>query len=406
MDDVGGAELQDRVQYPDMSQRVTQAILQVLSPLAVPNVRATAVHAIVLGFNPAPKRRVTQLHVEVLAYHPPVPPRITQCWANILATRSPSYEFIPMVLEDVFPYDISYDSVGSTRFATDVIVVDSGDDQRVGRWDSPLMEYDVAYGVRTMEQLLKLIQFFRAMRGRLYAFCYQDNIDFTSSIPTAYEARAAPAISMMDQFIATGDGLTYAFQLIKTYNSATQSQIRTITCPQPGTLLVAINGNRVTNWSVGNTTGIVTFYSPYTQTFEGVPITHESGLANATLTAAAGTFEAFRLYVGLNCYTSGWTSPNNNTTLAQDVSIEYVSTDGSAMTLGYPNGYGTGGETTEGVTITVHPAPLAGQTITAGYLFFVPCRFDTDILPVTIQDYGVGGSNSVKLIEVRASDPD
>ena len=74
MDDVGGAELQDRVQYPDMSQRVTQAILQVLSPLAVPNVRATAVHAIVLGYNPAPKRRVTQLHVEVLAYHPPVPP--------------------------------------------------------------------------------------------------------------------------------------------------------------------------------------------------------------------------------------------------------------------------------------------------------------------------------------------
>jgi len=31
-------------------------------------------------------------------------------------------------------------------------------------------------------------------------------------------------------------------------------------------------------------------------------------------------------------------------------------------------------------------------------------RFDTDILPVTIEDYGVGGSNSVKLIEVRSSD--
>jgi hypothetical protein len=39
-----------------MSQRVTQAILQVLSPLAVPNVRVTEVHAIVLGYNPAPKR--------------------------------------------------------------------------------------------------------------------------------------------------------------------------------------------------------------------------------------------------------------------------------------------------------------------------------------------------------------
>ena len=75
------------------------------------------------------------------------------------------------------------------------------------------MEYDVAYGVRTMEQLMALITFFRAMRGRTYAFNYRDNVDYTSSIPTAFEARAAPAIGPYDQWIGTGDGSTTVFQL-------------------------------------------------------------------------------------------------------------------------------------------------------------------------------------------------
>ena len=57
-------------------------------------------------------------------------------YAQILATRTPLYEFIPLILSDVFPFDISYNSVGSTRFATDVVMVDSGDDQRIGRWEN------------------------------------------------------------------------------------------------------------------------------------------------------------------------------------------------------------------------------------------------------------------------------
>ena len=407
MDDVGGAELQDRVQYPDMSQRVTQAILQVLSPLAVPNVRVTEVHAIVLGFNPAPKRWVTQLHLEVLAYHPPVPPRITQCWANILATRSPSYEFIPMVLEDVFPYDISYDSVGSTRFATDVIVVDSGDDQRVGRWDAPLMEYDVAYGVRTMEQLMSLIQFFRAMRGRLNAFCYQDNTDYTSSIPIAYESRQAPPITMLDQFIATGDGLTYIFQLTKTYSSHSLSQVRTITRPQPGTVLMAVNGVQSTYFTEDDTTGLITFTTPFTLTFSD-PLSINDGTPIALIdSGVANTFLGFLPFVGRNVTVTGFHHAKDNVSVTQQAAfIVSLASDYSWIEINYGSGYAGHAEAgVTGVTIAIHPAPPAETNITAGFQFYVPCRFDTDILPVTIEDYGVGGSNSVKLIEVRISDP-
>jgi uncharacterized protein (TIGR02217 family) len=115
---------------------------------------------------------------------------------------------------------------------------------------------------------------------------------------------------MLDQVIGIGDGTTTVFQLTKTYSSTTQSQVRNITRPQPGTVIIAVNGTLNTNWTVDDTTGLVTF----------------------------GT------------------------------------------------------------------APAANAVITAGFLFYVPVRFDTDILPVTIEDYGVGGANSVKLIEVRPSD--
>ena len=50
---------------------------------------------------------------------------------------------------------------------------------------------------------------------------------------------------------------------------------------------------------------------------------------------------------------------------------------------------------------SIHPAPLSGVSLSAGFQFYVPVRFDTDILPITIEDYGIGGSHSVKLIEVR-----
>ena len=38
-----------------------------------------------------------------------------------------------------------------------------------------------------------------------------------------------------------------------------------------------------------------------------------------------------------------------------------------------------------------HPrARRTGPAITAGYQFYVPCRFDTDTLPLTLEDYGIG----------------
>ena len=295
-----------------MSERFTTANGTAVGSSARSNDRVTQAYAQLAGDVPNVKRYFTQANADVIGNTPPSKRYFTQVCVQIFSTRTPMYGFTNVILSDVFPDDITYNSVGSTRFATDVIVVDFGDDQRVGRWSQPLMEYDIAYGVRTMEQLMALIGFFRAMRGRLYAFCYQDNVDYTSSVPVAYEARTAPPITPTDQFIATGDGETYQFQLIKTYAAFSQSQVRTIYRPQPGTVVIGINGSVYSSWTVDDDTGIVTFNSPLSKTFAD-PITKGAlAAAVATLTGAPGDFTAFKPYVDRQVLLSGFAQSVNN----------------------------------------------------------------------------------------------
>ena len=51
--------------------------------------------------------------------------------------------------------------------------------------------------------------------------------------------------------------------------------------------------------------------------------------------------------------------------------------------------------------VTFAAAPAPGVTITAGFEFDVPVRFDTDTLDVTLDFERLGSITSIPLIEVR-----
>ena len=51
--------------------------------------------------------------------------------------------------------------------------------------------------------------------------------------------------------------------------------------------------------------------------------------------------------------------------------------------------------------ITFSVAPAKGSVITAGYEFDVPCRFDIDYLPLTLETYRTATINDIPVIEVR-----
>ena len=145
----------------------------------------------------------------------------------------------------------------------------------------------------------------------------------------------------------------------------------------------------------------MTFTSPFQKQFTGALTVGAKSGSTGQLEGNPGDFSVFTSWIGRRIMISGFANGANNVPLTQVATIASVATDGSFMVVNWPNTYGGVAETTAGATITIHPAPVSGWTLTAGFQFFVPCRFDTDILPVTIEDYGIGGSNSVKLIEVR-----
>lgn len=138
--------------------------------------------------------------------------------------------------EQVFPADISYGMAGGPEYSTDVIVTKNGLEQRNCNWSRPKYRYNVAYGIRTKEQLDKLICFFRAHKGKAVGFRFKDWVDYKAH---------NQSLKLIDPF---------NFQLIKNYD---QDQ-RIITKPVKNTVVILLNGKKFTNYDIDYNKGIVT----------------------------------------------------------------------------------------------------------------------------------------------------
>lgn len=137
-----------------------------------------------------------------------------------------------------FPLALGRDAQVSTEFSTSVAVTASGRERRNALWADARLRFDVGPGIRSEAELGTLIAFFRARHGPATGFRLRDPFDFSSNAMTA-----APA--MTDQPLGTGDGLAASFQLVKLYGE----QRRIITRPEPGSILVSIDGAPATGWS-------------------------------------------------------------------------------------------------------------------------------------------------------------
>lgn len=314
-----------------------------------------------------------------------------------LYNRTPDFRWIEMLKYEIFPNDISFDSVGTTRFATEVVQVDSGHDQRNARWDEPLLEFDISYGVRTMDHLHDLLRFFRRMRGRTFSFLYKDYWDFTSSFANGKDARVPDAITSTDQVIGTGDGVLTSFQLTKEYGEGSDFATRVITKPKGGTTLIALDGTDALNFSVDLLTGIVTFNPRKTSILTGAVLSNVSG-DTWRIDAATGDL-TFNINERITI-TGGFTDPLNQITLDDEARI--TASGATFIEFDAPPAFGVAEGPVDNVQVASHPAPDPGVEITAGYEFFVPVRFDTDRLSNQIEFYGGGSAQGVKLVEVRS----
>ncbi len=152
-----------------------------------------------------------------------------------------------------FPLAIGRGATVSPRFSTDVVTTLSGHEKRNSDWADARLEFDAGPGVRSEEELRRLIAFFRARRGAAKAFRFTDPYDHSSNNmidpPTA-----------TDQVIGTGDGGQTRFTLVKNYGDG-EPQQRIINRPVRSSVLVAVDGAVVSNWSL-DTLGQIVFDSP------------------------------------------------------------------------------------------------------------------------------------------------
>lgn len=156
-----------------------------------------------------------------------------------------------------FPTGISFESSGGPRRQTQIVIMGSGYEARNARWANSRREYDVGYGLKSMNDIHALITFFEARDGRLIGFRFKDWPDYKSCGPD-------DTPSATDQVIGIGAVTPMTFQLIKKYTSGSSSYTRVIKKPVAGSVLIAFNGVKqsVANYTVDSTTGLVTFLTP------------------------------------------------------------------------------------------------------------------------------------------------
>ena len=165
-----------------------------------------------------------------------------------------------IAFDDVaYPLALGLDAKITPEFSTSIAITASGFEHRNSLWSNARLRFDVGPGVRSEAELGVLLAFFRARRGAARGFRLTDPSDFSSNgmvgQPTA-----------LDQLLGTGDGVVSRFALVKRYGEAGATgdavQVRRITRPDDGTVLVSVNGATTTGgWSL-EAGGTIVFVNP------------------------------------------------------------------------------------------------------------------------------------------------
>ena len=133
-----------------------------------------------------------------------------------------------------FPTDIAFGASGGPERRTEIVALGSGHEQRNARWQDSRRHFDAGYGVKSLDDLYAVVAFFEQRRGALYGFRYKDLTDWKSGSPQQ-------SANATDQIIATGDGTSVEFSLLKTYGAGTSAYTRQIVKPVGGTVMITVD---------------------------------------------------------------------------------------------------------------------------------------------------------------------
>jgi hypothetical protein len=134
-----------------------------------------------------------------------------------------------------YPLALGRDATVTPEFSTSVSVTASGFERRNSLWSNARLRFDVGPGIRSEHELGELLAFFRARRGAARGFRLRDPSDYSSNSMTG-----TPVAS--DQLLGTGNGTIASFNLVKRYGGGADAQVRRITRPVTGSVIVSVGG--------------------------------------------------------------------------------------------------------------------------------------------------------------------
>lgn len=156
-----------------------------------------------------------------------------------------------MVDNTRLPSNVEKGAVGGGGYNSTILIADSGDEQRIARWDIARGQWDIGYGIRNKTDLSVVIALHRACLGRMYAFLFKDWSDF----------------ELVDEKIGIGAGAITTFPITKTYssrspsNSVVRSYVRYIVYPVASTISVTAGGSPVSSGDYNVGDGVIEFDS-------------------------------------------------------------------------------------------------------------------------------------------------
>ena len=264
-----------------------------------------------------------------------------------------------------FPPKISYGSKGGPEFLTDIVVLDSGHEARNVNWTLSRNKYDVAFGIRDMDDLAALTEFFYARRGRAYGFRYKDWSDYSV---------------LQEPVVQTGEPTV---QLIKTYTSGSRSYVRDVKKPVTG-VTMRVDGSPFASFVLDTTTGIVTLTAVSSASITAIT---QANPGVVTTGASHGFSNGDKIWIK---NVVGMVEVNNRLFTISNVAATTFELDVNTTSF---TAYSSGG------TAEKHVQPSQAMDWTGD--FDIPVRFDVDHLPTSLDDFSIGSAEGIILVEIR-----
>lgn len=278
-------------------------------------------------------------------------------------------------LEERLPTTIDWGGSFSEKHAIQTVTTAGGNEYRSLRHPYVQLSYDIAYKRDIGFVRQKILDLYTRANGTFRGFRVKDSKDFSSN---AYDQPA----TAFDQPMLLISGTSY--QLMRWYGNSVDPMCarRRVRKPVAGTVKVGIGGVAIQSaqWSVDTTTGIVTIAANKTGAISGITqgVTTIIAVPNTTV-------------VGESVYISGCAGMTQINGLRGVITSRTSTSIAVAINSTSFSPYTSGG--------TINTAPQAGEAVTAGFEFDIPCRFNTD-LSGAFSDWGTIDATGIQVLEI------